>query len=55
MLSSVVAWLNATESRGHTLPMIGISAGSRFRVRSPLIATQLSPRSSLRYTRSPAT
>src|SRR5260370_2447 len=54
VLSRVVASLKATESGGHTLPMIGILVGSRLRVRSPLIGVHVSPRLSLRYTRSPA-
>src|SRR5258708_20436090 len=54
VLSRVVASLKATESGGHVLPMIGIFVGSRLRVRSPLIGVHVSPRLSLRYTRSPA-
>jgi hypothetical protein len=53
VLSVVVAWLNATASRGHTLPMMGIAAASSCRVKSPLMAVHDAPRSSLRYTRSP--
>src|SRR5262249_32743146 len=50
LLSAVVAWFRDTASGPQTLPMIGISSRFRLRERSPLIATQLSPRSSLRYT-----
>ena len=48
LLSAVVETLSATESAGHTLPMIGISSRFRLRERSPLTAVQVSPRSSLR-------
>ena len=47
-LSMLVAWLNATESGGHTLPMIGSFAASSWRVRSGLTAVHVPPRSSLR-------
>src|SRR5438093_7359060 len=47
---AVVAWLRETASAGHTLPIIGISSRFRLRERSGLIAVQVSPRSSLRYT-----
>ena len=43
VLSLVVAWLNATDSEGHTLPIIGIFVTSRLRVRSGLTTVQLSP------------
>jgi len=50
LLSAVVDSWYATESAGHTLPMIGSSCHFRLRDRSGLIFVQLSPRSSLRYT-----
>ena len=53
MLSVVVAWLNATDEGGQTLPMISIFVASSCRVRSGLTVTHESPRSSLRYSRSP--
>jgi hypothetical protein len=53
VLSVVVAWLNATDEGGQTLPMISIFVASSCRVRSGLTVTHESPRSSLRYSRSP--
>src|SRR5262249_25514887 len=50
LLSAVVDSWYATESAGHTLPMIGSSCHFRLRERSGLIRVQVSPRSSLRYT-----
>ena len=48
LLSAVVDSWYATESAGHTLPMIGSSSHSSCRVRSGLMRVQLSPRSSER-------